>query len=118
MKLWSALAAALLAGCAASPAAPRSPEPSAPQGRDYADRLRVDTDYRPAPTGGECVTCWYELPRGAYIAQGWACCSVYPACGHGGGLFWSRRRDSSCEPWPPCGPRPYWGRRPCAWPLY
>ncbi len=124
MKVWGALAlllaaggpTLLTAGCAASPrAAVPAGETPRSGGRDYADRLRVETAYRPAPTGGECVTCWYELPRGSYIAQGWmwnACCSVYPSCGHGGSVTWRRGRDSYCEP------RPAWCRKPYSWRYY
>lgn len=72
MKFWGAMILLLSAGCASARpvAVARAPE-EVPEGREYVDRLRVDTSWRPVSMGGECVSCWYELPQGSYVAQGW-----------------------------------------------
>ena len=68
MKIWGMFVLLLGAGCAAPPR-PAPPLPA--DSRDSVDRLRVETAWHPAPTGGDCVMAWYELPQGAYVAQGW-----------------------------------------------
>ena len=83
MKFWGALVLVAAAGCASVERSLPGPAAGAiPEGREYVDRLRVDTGWRPAPTGGQRVTCWVELPHGSYIAQGWgwadACCTERP----------------------------------------
>jgi hypothetical protein len=61
----------LPAGCATVERVSTAPATaSRADGREFVDRLSLDTEWHPAPTGGECFNCWYELPPGAYIAQG------------------------------------------------
>jgi hypothetical protein len=71
MKLGCIAGLLLAAGCAAPPARPAAPPPVEPAS-DLVDRLRIERDYHPAPTGGERVAVFYELPRSAWVAQGWA----------------------------------------------
>jgi hypothetical protein len=111
MKYLGAIGLLLAAGCASVEQAPAAPaSETGTKGREFVDRLRVDTSWHPAPTGGECVTCWYELPSGAYIAQGW----WWNSCGWGA---WSPA--FGCAPAPchglysparPCGFRAYRSR--------
>jgi len=94
MKFWGAIVVLLGAGCAPV-SRPAAAPPGGAEGREYVERLRVDADWHPAPTGGQCVSTWHELPRGSYIAQGWgwteACYRVEP-------VFWRR----GCRPMPAC----------------
>jgi hypothetical protein len=112
MRAWAlgllgGVAFAGLMGCAARPPRPGPAERQemSAETRAFVDRLRADDAYRPAPTGGQCVSCWVELPRGAYVAQGWwgwplfggCCCPAYPSCAHA-------RTWLLCDP-SPCPPR-------------
>ena len=81
MKLGVVPALVLVAGCVVPPPAPPLPAPREDEAADLVGRLRVEREYRPAPTGSEPVGVFYELPRGAYVAQGW-CVSV-PGWGWG-----------------------------------
>jgi hypothetical protein len=93
MKFWVSLA--LLAGIGCSSAVrPQAPQPGRSfEAREMVDRLRVETSWQPPLTGGQCVTCWYELPYGSYVAQGWTC---RVPCGWGRAVRWSR----CCRPLP------------------
>ena len=96
MKFSGALALALLsvAGCGVvERPAPAPVSAARSEGREYIERLRVDTVWHPVAMGAECVGCWYELAPNAYIAQGWPWYAGY------------------------CG-RPWGGSRGCARPSY
>jgi hypothetical protein len=95
MKLGFALGFVLAAGCAVPPPPAPPPSPGEDDAADLVGRLRVEREYRPAPTGAEPVGVFYELPRGAYIAQGW-CVSV-PGWGWGTPSCWTPRR--CVDPW-------------------
>jgi len=62
------------------------------------DRLRVQATWQPPITGGQCVTCWIEMPQGSYIAQGWSCRRACGSYGWDRSVRWSR----SCRPMPVC----------------
>lgn len=99
MKFWGPLLLLAAVGCAS---APRPPAPAAPApsggARQIVDRLRVDPTWQPPVTGGECVSCWYELPQGSYIAQGWYYRRGCSPCGWDRPIRWSR----GCRPMPAC----------------
>ncbi len=87
MKALAFLGAAFLAACAAAPP-PALLLAQPMDGQRDVERLFVDGPYRPPIVhDGGCFSCFYELPKGAYIAQGWPyyynCCFEYPSCGHG-----------------------------------
>jgi hypothetical protein len=93
MKVWGSVLLCALAACAAPARPARSPEVS-PEARAMVDGLRVDREYRPAPQGNESYNAFFELPRGAYVAQGWAvaCCAAWPSCCHRSAR-WRAHRD-------------------------
>ena len=65
MKLGTALLLAVLGGCAA----PRiQPGPAKADVRGAADDLRVEHEYRPAPTGAEVLAVSYDHPPRDYYA--------------------------------------------------
>jgi hypothetical protein len=68
MKLGTAILLAALGGCAAPR---RSPPPAAVDVRGAADDLRVEHEYRPAPTGSESLAVSYDHPPRAYYADCW-----------------------------------------------
>ncbi len=92
MKFWGAIVLLLGAGCRGVDRPRDNPGGERHgyrlEGREYVDRLRVEADWRPPPTGGQCVSTWHELSHGSYIAQGWgwaeACYRVRPVYGRGG----------------------------------
>lgn len=94
MKFWGTIVLALGAGCA-SAARPVAAPLGGSGGREFVERLRVEADWHPAPTGGECVTTWHELPRGSYIAQGWGWTE---ACYRAKPVYWRR----GCRPLRAC----------------
>ena len=102
MKFLGSLALLLLAACAPRPIADEpgcvDRQPRADESRAFVDRLRVDTSWHPPSTGGQVLTCSYELPEGAYVAQGWPCWA-YRSCEWGRSVRWSRS----------CRPIPRWG---------
>lgn len=71
MKVWGSVLLLGLAACATS-APPAPPPAESHEARRFVEGLRVERDYRPAPQGSEVVSRFIELPRGAYVAQGWA----------------------------------------------
>ena len=76
MKLGTAILFATLCGCAV----PR--KTTAPAGVDVrgsADDLRVEHEYRPAPTGSESLAVSYDHPPRAYYPAWWrqACYTGY-----------------------------------------
>lgn len=96
MKFWGAMVLLCAAGCASIDRPASVPAPAGvSEGREYVDRLRVDTVWRPPPTGGECVSCWYEMPPNSYIAQGWP---WYGYCHDSQPLYWR----AACQPRPRC----------------
>ena len=103
MKFWASLTLIILAGCASAdrsrPALAADPVVS-PDSRAFVDRLRVDTSWHPPSTGGQVLSLSYELPEGAYIAQGWLWDYSYRSCEWERPYRWAR----SCSPLPPCHP--------------
>lgn len=106
MKLGVVLGFVLAAGCAVPPPAARPPASREDDAADLVGRLRVEHEYRPAPTGSEPVGVFYELPRGAYVAQSW-CVSV-PGWGWGTPRCWTPRPCADSWGW--STPR-WWGWR-------
>ena len=89
MKLGTALLLAALCGCAGHR---RGPEASGVDVRGAADDLRVDHQYRPAPTGGEILAISYDHPPRDYYKIFW------------GKGFYGGYAGYRCAP-----PRPYYG---------
>ena len=95
-------------GCASAPrpAPAVSSPPENPEGRAFVERLRVDTSWHPVATGSQCVSCWYELPPHAYIAQGWPCFWSASRCSRSWGGPWSYGRGAywprGCHPIAAC----------------
>ncbi|HEX7899125.1 MAG TPA: hypothetical protein VF950_15275 [Planctomycetota bacterium] len=83
MKLGTALLFAILGGCAVHRELP------APAGdvRGAADDLRVDHEYRPAPTGADILAVSYDHPPRDYYkifwGKGYRCASPRPFYGYG-----------------------------------
>ena len=90
MKLGTALLLAVLGGCAAPR---RTPEPATVDVRGAADDLRVEHEYRPAPTGAEVLAVSYDHPPRDYYA--------YFFCGKGNGYYGGYRGFRPCD-------RPRW----------
>jgi hypothetical protein len=99
MKFLALPALLAISGCVLADRPPPFDAPSAPdpESRAMVDRLRVDPPWHPPTGGGQGLSCSYELPEGAYVAQGWPC-SFYRLCGWERPWRWSR----SCRPLPPC----------------
>jgi hypothetical protein len=95
MKFWGSLALLAAVGCSAAPRPQAPPPDRSPEARQIVDRLRVETAWLPPLTGGQCVSSWYELPYGSYVAQGWY---YRLPCGWERPFRWSR----SCRPLPVC----------------
>ena len=98
MRVWGSVIALAVAGCAGRAPAPEAPV-QAMDGKEYVDRLKVETTYHRAPQGAECSTSFIELPQGAYVAQGW----WHNAC-----RDWRGYRS-----WDPCERRYRSRRDPC-----
>jgi hypothetical protein len=94
MKFSVSLALIALAGCAVA----ERPVPAAAgptdESRAFVDRLRVDTSWHPPSSGGQVLSCSYELPEGAYTAQGWPCYYYSRSCEWERPVRWTR----SCRP--------------------
>ena len=96
MKVWAPALLLALSACAAPPRPAPAPSAPSPEAKAAVDRLRVEQDYRPAPQGADCVSCFIDLPPHSYVAQGWPL-----NCGW---MAW--RWD--CRP-------AYWRRPSCSW---
>lgn len=99
MKFWAAILLLAAAGCSTAPrAAAPAPVERSEEARRMVESLRVETSWRPPATGGDCVACWYSLPDGSYIAQGWPC---WRSCGWSRPVRWSRacRPIAHCPEW-------------------
>lgn len=70
MKLGCVIGLLLAVGCSSRPPRPAA-APVEPAG-DLVARLRVEPEYRPPPAAPDRVSTFTELPRGAWIARGWA----------------------------------------------
>ena len=82
---------AVLGGCAATR---RPPEPAKADVRGAADDLRVDHEYRPAPTGAEVLAVSYDHPPRDYYV-------LYRDKGYYNGYYGGTRGYRPCD-------RPRW----------
>jgi len=108
MKIWAASALLLAVGCASTPVPAAAPPASTSDGREFVDRLRVESAWHPAPTGGDCISVGFELPPGSYVAQGWG---AYDFCYRDRPIHWSRTSMSQGCSWSPA----CYSERPICW---
>lgn len=101
MKAWAVLTLIFAAACSSS--GPKYDPPPTREGKEFVDRLTIGGQYRTAPQGSEGFKAFYDLPKGAFVAQGW-----WPG-------YWV-----CCKAWPSCACSPYSRKLPCphcnAWP--